>query len=383
MLKLRTVLLGAFFTFALLAQDPPPEGRTETLQRAASFIQQGNLTSAENALQSLLKQTPNDPLALNLLGVIRLKQQNSAEAANLFRKAIQTGHKVAGPHINLALIDGADRPLEAIEELREALAIAPGDKQAVSLLRQFAKHSAMTAMQSGAQGKAMAVLLKARSVLPTDAELLYDSGLVAYESGSYQAADRDLTKALKLKPDYPEATYALARTYLAESLAKPAEDQMRKYLAEKPDDATAQYGLGYILMAEQRVEEAKTAFQRSLALQPDQTESIFQLGEIAAQQGQDSSALDDFTKVLVHDPHHSGALTGLGVLAYRAAEYGEAKTDLEKAIASAPGYQKAHYYYALTLSHLGQKEQAEREFTIAKSLQKEHGEEHRLPAAQP
>jgi tetratricopeptide (TPR) repeat protein len=383
MSNLRRLLLGAFYVVALLAQDQAPAGRTETLQHAAAFIQQGDLASAENALQSLLKYAPHDPLALNLLGVVRLRQQNSAEAANLFRQAIQTGHKVAGPHINLALIDGADRPLEAIAELREALAIAPGDKQAVSLLRAIAKQSTMNAMQSGSEDKAMAVLLKACSVLPGDPELLYDSGLVAYESGSYPTADRSLTEALKLRPGYPEATYALARTYLAENLAKPAEDQMRTYLAEKPNDPTAQYGLGYILMAEQRIEEAKQAFERSLALQPDQTESLFQLGEIAAQQGQDSAARDDFTKVLVRDPHHGGALTALGVLAYRTARYGEAKADFERAVESAPGYQKAHYYYALTLSRLGQSEQAEREFTIANRLQKQHGEEHHLPAAQP
>lgn len=383
MLNLRRLLLGVLCVLALLARNQAPAGRTETLQRAAAFIQQGDLASAENALQSILKHAPHDPLALNLLGVVRLRQQNSAEAADLFHQAIQTGRKAAGPHINLALIDGADRPLEAVAELQEALVIAPGDEQAVSLLRAIAKQSAMNAIQSGGENKAMAVLLKACSVLPSDPELLYDSGLVEYESGAYQAADRSLTEALKLKPGYPEALYALARTYLAESLAKPAEDQMRTYLAEKPNDPTAQYGLGYILMAEQRIEEAKQAFERSLALQPDQTESIFQLGEIAAQQGQESAARDDFTKVLIRDPHHGGALTALGVLAYRATKYGEAKADFERAIESAPGYQKAHYYYALTLSRLGQREQAEREFTIAKGLQKEHGEEHHLPAAQP
>jgi Tfp pilus assembly protein PilF len=118
-------------------------------------------------------------------------------------------------------------------------------------------------------------------------------------------------------------------------------------------------------------------------LQPDQTESIFQLGEIAMQQGDNDAASEDFRKVLSRDPHHGGALTEIGGLAYRASKYEEAKTDLERAIESAPSYQKAHYYYALTLSKLGRKTEADHEFTIAKDLQKEHGTELHVLAAQP
>jgi len=353
------------------------------LQHAAALIQRGDLSAAENELAALLNQAPDDPLALNLLGLLRLQQHNFDEAAKLFQKAIQPGHKIAGPHINLAIVYGANRPFEAIAQLGEALAIAPGNEQAISALRQIAKDSSLAAMQKGEKDQAINVLLKAQTILPHDPELLYDSGLIEFECGSYGDADRSLTEALKLRSDYPQARYALARAYLAESLAKPAEDEMRKYLAERPNDATAQYGLGYILMAEQQVDEAKTAFQKSLALQPNQTESIYQLGEIASQQGQTDSARDDYHKVIALDPHHGGALTGLGVLAYRAGHYDEAKAQLEQAIAAAPTYQKAHYYYALTLSRLGQKSEADHEFTVARSLQKEHGGEHHLLAAQP
>ena len=383
MLKPPRFLAGAFCMIASLLHAQTVQSRAETLQQVAALIQRGDLTSAENALAGLLKTSPDDPLALNLLGLIRMRQHDPGAAADLFRKAIQTGHRVAGPHINLALIDGSDHPFEAISELQQAFAIAPGDEQATSLLRQIVKDSVLAAIKSGDKDKALALLAKARALLPHDAELLYDSGFIAFECGSYQEADRYLSEALERKPDYLDAQYALAQTYLAENLAKPAEDEMRKYLSAKPDDAAAQYGLGYILMAEQKVDEATAAFERSVSLQPEQTESVYQLGEIALQQGDVERAKGDFKTVLARDPHHGGALTDVGVLAYRAAEYAEAKADLERAIESAPQYQKAHYYYALTLSKLGRKEQAEHEFALARSLQKEHGGEHHLLAAQP
>ena len=383
MVPFRRFVALALSVVALQAYSQTVASRRETLHSAAALIERGELSNAEAELQSLLKQAPDDPLALNLLGVVRLRQHNGSEAENLFRKAVQSGHRIAGPYINLAMIYAADRPLEAVAELRQALLIAPEDRQAVLLLRQVAKDSAGSAMQRGDKVKAIEVLSKARAVMPRDPELLYDSGFLAYECGSYQEADNWLTEALKIRPDYSDAQYALARTYLAENLAKPAEDEMRKYLAQKPEDATAEYGLGYILMAEERLDEAKIAFEKSVTLQPQQTESVYQLGEIASQKGDDVSAQEDYTKVLARDPRHGGALTGLGVLAYRAGKYDEAKSDLQRAISAAPSYQKAHYYYALALSRLGQKAEAEREFTVAQSLQKLHGGAHHLLAAQP
>jgi tetratricopeptide (TPR) repeat protein len=357
--------------------------RLQTLQNAAALIQAGQLSSAEDQLQPVLRRNPDDAVALNLLGLIRLRQEKTDEAADLFRRAIAAGHNIPGPHVNLAMIYGTDQPGKAISELQQALAIAPDDKQAISLLRSVAKQASQAAMQRGDQKGANDVLASARSVLPQDPELLYDSGFVAYACGSYPEADQWLSQALKLRPDYPEASYAIARTYLAENLAKPAEEQMRRYLTEKPDDASAEYGLGYILMAEQKLGEAKAAFEKSLVLQPEQTESVYQLGEIASEQGQIDAARHEYSKVVAHDPRHAGALTGLGVLAYRDAKYEEAKADLERAIAAAPTYQKAHYYYALTLSRLGRKSDAEREFETAKKLQKPHGGEHHLMAEQP
>ncbi|MBV9762053.1 MAG: tetratricopeptide repeat protein [Acidobacteriaceae bacterium] len=183
------------------------------------------------------------------------------------------------------------------------------------------------------------------------------AALAAMRSGDKARAITILATARKVLPEDPD----LARTYLAENLAGPAEEEMRKYVASRPDDATALYGFGYILLAEQRIDDANSFFQDSLTAQSNQTESLFQLGEIALQQNQDAVAEDDFHGLLVRDSRHGGAWTEIGVIAFRAFHYEEAKSDLQRAIESAPSYQKAHYYYALRLSKLGRKTDAERE----------------------
>ncbi len=350
----------------------------QTLEDAAALIQRNELAAAEAELQPLLKEQPEDPVALNLLGLVRVKQKKPDDAETLFREAIATGHPLAGPHINLALLHSSERPIDALNELQEALKIAPGNQQAESLVQSIAKQSALKALQSGNSNQAIAIAMKARQAAPKNPEILYDFGMVALEAGLYPDAQAALEQSLALRPGYQEARYALARVYLDESLAQQAEQQMRKYLDAKTDDASAWYGLGYILVAEQKLDEAKSAFDKSLALEPNQTESLFQLGEIALEQGHTDAARGEFTKVLARAPQHAGALTEMGVMAFRTAKLEEAKNDLERAIASAPSYQKAHYYYALTLTKTGDKAQADREFALARQLQKKHTTNARL-----
>lgn len=348
---------------SLLDQAEEIAGKSDHAEqlRGQILFAMNRLPEAEAAFHVAISLKPDDGTLRYLLGRVLKREGKSQDAAEQF---------AASKALNV--LYGPDATLNAINSPQET-----------SILRKMAKDAALAAMKVGDKAKAAKILEKARASLPHDPELLYESGFLAFESGSYQESDGFLCQALELRPAYPEATYLLGRAYLAENLAGPAESQMRKYLSQNPDDATAWYGLGYILMAEERLDEAKSAFQKSLAIQPEQTESIFELGEIALQQGQNEVALRNFNDVLNHDPHHGGALTEIGALDFRAGKYDDAKASLQRAIESAPAYQKAHYYYALTLSRLGQKTDADREFALATNLQKQHGGEHHLLKAQP
>jgi tetratricopeptide (TPR) repeat protein len=350
----------------LFGQDA--EHRVAALREAANQIGAQNLSAAEEALKPLVAQ--DDPIALNLLGVVRIQQGQTAEAETLFRRAIEQGPTLAGPHVNLARLYGKSRAEDAIAELARALELAPDLDQAAVMLREIAAAASADLVRSGSKEAALGLMLRAHKVLPHDPDLLVETALAAMEAGLYQDAQGFLTEALGIRAVFPRAIYALARAYLGANKGQLAEAEMRKYLALRPDDATAQYGLGYILVSEQKVEEARAAFEKSLALEPRQTESLFQLGEMASQEGKGEQAAERYAKVLDVDARHGGALTGLGTLAYRAGKLDEALGYLERAVAAAPSYYKAHYYYALTLKKLGKKEDSDREFQIATGLQK-------------
>ncbi len=373
---MRLLLVLAMCTALLPAED----NRVRALREAAASIDQNDLAHAARTIEELLQRRPADAVALNLLGVVRMRQGDAAEAERLFGQAVKNGPRLPGPHINLAALYGPARAQDAIAQLSEALALAPHDIQAESALRAVAEQGALAAVKAGDREKALGLMLHARHALPHDAQLLYKFSLVAMECGMFSDAEAALDEALKQRPDFPEATYALARAYLGESRASEAEQQLRRYLAMRPDDASARYGLGYVLMSEQKLDAARSAFEQSLAIRPEQTESLFQLGEIAMQREDQDAARGYFEKVLARQPGHAGALTETGVFAFRAGRYGDAEQILRRAVAGAPGYQKAHYYLALTLAKEGQKSEASREFQIATDLQKKADPVRRLAA---
>jgi predicted Zn-dependent protease len=354
--------------------------RVAALRQAAADIDRNDLPGAARLLTELLGRKPDDAVALNLMGVVRMRQGQPGEAEKLFRESIRNGPRLPGPHMNLALLFGLARPFDAIAELGEALKRAPDDRQAQSALRALAEKAALQAVQAGDKEMALSLMLHARRELPHDPEMLYQFSLVAMEAGLFPDAQAALEEALRLRPAYPEATYALARACLGQGRAAEAERQLRKYLAVRPADASAQYGLGFVLVSEQKTGEARAAFERSLALRPEQTESIFQLGEIALQSGDAAAARGYFQKVLERDPEHAGALTETAIFAFRAGRYAEAAAGLERAIRSAPAYQKAHYYLALTLAKTGRKAESEKEFHIATDLQRKSRPTQRLAA---
>ena len=150
--------------------------------------------------------------------------------------------------------------------------------------------------------------------------------------------------------------------------AATAERIMKIYLQARPDDASAHYGLGRVYELGMHFDQAKTEFLRSTELQPVQTEAWYELGVIALRQNDYTGAMLYFQKVLARNGLHGGALADAGQALYREKHYEEALVYLRRAVAAAPDYQPGHYYLGLTLTRLGQKEEAERELQTAEKL---------------
>lgn len=117
----------------LLAIAPILQGQTTNgdinLSRLADAIKAINgdeLPHAERLLNSVLAVLPEDPDALNLLGVIRAKQNRPAEAERLFRRALARSPTHISAHNNLSeLLLTTNRSPEAMVILLRAHKLEP------------------------------------------------------------------------------------------------------------------------------------------------------------------------------------------------------------------------------------------------------------------
>lgn len=316
----------------LFAQVP---SAATTLHQAEVLASGHHLEQANELLSTLVQREPRNTQAWQLLGKVQTDQQLYGEAMKSFAAALAiTPHSIESQN----------------GEIRAAV------KDALSL------------RASGDQNGALAALLRGLKAVPNSPELLTDFGIQADAMHIYSDADHALTKAHKIDPSNLKTLYALAHVELDEQEMPAAEKHLRAYLQMRPNDATAHYGLGHLLHMMSQDDAAVVQLRRSIAIQPDQIASYYELGVIALDRHQDKDAQAEFAHVLAMNPYHGGALTGMGILKFRSKDYNAAANYLKQAVLYAPSYVPAHRYYAMALTHLGDKSEAERQLEIAQAL---------------
>jgi tetratricopeptide (TPR) repeat protein len=377
------VLLSAMACAYFSSTCPPAEAQssavlpTPSLRDAAEALARGDLDRADTDLQEILQGTPEDFHALNLLGIVRAQQKREAEAESLFKKAIALQPDFPGAHASLGLLYvqlGKDDL--AIGPLEDALKLDPSRKDTRSVLVSVWRRQAHADAERGDSEKALALLIQARRVSPEDHDVEYDLGMVALRGALFSDAIDAFEQALKLKPDDSSALYALGRAEISIAQFDQAERAFERYIAMRPDDASGHYALGMTLQAMQNYSAAHAEYEKSILLQPQQTESFLQLGLMDLDSGNLSAAQQKFERILRRAPQHAAGLTALGKVKFQEKLYGEAVPLFEKAIASNPDSREAHYYLGLADSHLGKKEEADKELQIASRLEHAEVEKH-------
>ena len=359
------------------AQAPRQNAKMSELQDAAQAIAAGNLIQAEKELQSVLRSTPGEYRASDLLGVVRVLQHRETEAEECFRRAIQKDHEFAPAHAHLGrLYAQRGRPEEAVPQLREALRIDPARTDASDALVHILEDQSQAAAAAGESGKALALLADARKYAPDNADVQFQFGMMALQMSSWQDAVAAFQQTLKLRKNDPLALYSLGRAFIGLWKFEDARQQFAQYVEVRPDDASGHCALGMTLAAIERSEEARSEFGRSIALAPAQTESYFRLGLLDLDWKDLDSAAKNLRQVLDREPKHAGALTAMGRVAFEQKRYTEAIDLLQRAIANDASLREAHYYLGLTFARVRREGEANEQLQIA--IQLEHAEaEHR------
>lgn len=360
------------------AQAPSPVSQKSRLQVASEAISAGKLEQAEHELQSVLRSTPNEVHALDLLGVVRVLQHREPQAEELFSKEVQRNPNFAPGRAHLGLLYlQMGRPEDAVQQLREAVRLDPARTDAAGALVHILQDQSQAAVDGGDVNQAMALLNEARRYAPDNADVQSGFGVLALSLSLSQDAVDAFQKTLQLRGNDPLALYNLGHAFMELSKFDDARQQFAEYVKIRPDDPSGHCALGMTLAALERSEDARAEFERSIALAPTQTESYYRLGLLELQSRELEAASTHLHKVLDREPTNAPALTALGEVAFEQKQYTEAVGLLQQAIVTDDTMREAHYYLGLTFARIGRKQESEEQLKIATHLEHEEAQHRR------
>ena len=193
---------------------------------------------------------------------------------------------------------------------------------------------------------AIAIFQKASEMYPKSPRILIGLGLALYSRGIYDKAVQALIAAADLSPRDARCYLFLSKAYNSSPLqADEVVDRFRRYAELEPNNALAQYYYAVSLWKGKRVETSK-----------------LDLGSIEAL----------LKKTITLDDSLADAHMQLGSLYADQHKYAKSIPEYQRALALDPSLSDAHYRLGTDLVHVGQKDDAQKEFAIYQKLRAEH-----------
>ena len=281
----------------MIDEDPQTQDIQATLNLAVEHHNAGRLGEAEGLYLQILNLAPNQPDALQLLGVIAYQSGRNDDAIELLSKSISINPNSANALCNLgAAYRAVERLQDAVDCYQKALAINPNyadahanlgnaysqlglQNEAIACFKSaLALKPDFTAaeMNLGNELKRMKrfdeALLCYRNVVkncPGFAEAQYNLGNMLMEMGDLTKAISHFQSATQIKPDYAEAYGNMGTVQMNLKDRENAELNLRKAVSLNPELPKPYYALGNIFRKQNKPDEAISSFERALVLDPD------------------------------------------------------------------------------------------------------------------
>lgn len=241
----------------LSATDAPA-----VFKSAVEALNAGALKTAEEKCRALLARFPEHAETLDLLGVVRARQGDAAEAATLMARGI---------------------------------ALAPTDARA---LNNFA--NVLTNL--GRREEAVALYRRALAQRPDDAQIYNNMGSALYHLGKLDEAEGAYRRALELKSDYAEAWSNYGNVLIDKGDVAASIEVNRKAIAARADYAPAWNNLGNGLKRQGLYGAALDAYAQALKIQPLYAGALGNVAEAMKEQGRAAAAIPFYRRALEIDP---------------------------------------------------------------------------------
>ena len=333
-------LAAAGFCSLVLLALPAQSASTpaDYLQRSVQLMQQGDLASAEAQARLALGDPSSKPVALALLGSIRLQQGNHDEGTEFLESAILEDPNLVGARLNLAqayAFLGKHARAEAL--FREALAQAPDNANAriglVGLLAQSGNHREALDLVRPVEGHLR--------VSPDGLLLLAE----CYSGVGGLAAARSLVDDWNRLAAVPrdwsvKFALALSRGGLNSSAIEVLEGVKREGLA----NFEVTFNLAGLYLLESDLGKASENYELAVRFDDQSVPALKQVAAIAEKQGELEKALSFLIRAKLEAPEDADLLLSFGTVALRLELIADATKALEKALELRPAHKSTRYW---------------------------------------
>ncbi|HEX4773194.1 MAG TPA: tetratricopeptide repeat protein [Bryobacteraceae bacterium] len=398
-------------------------------KQAIVLIQSGRFNDASNLLLQTVGRYPNEVTFWNLLGIAETEAGELAPAKRAFERGLELAPQSADLNENLGLLFfrnaeyvkakiylsiavklGSDKPgvrfslaasnlrtgdpAKALQELKSleaelsgssdyweergraellsdapsaqtsfdrALALAPDNVAALN-------DAATAAEKQGVDEKALAYLIRARTLAPNDPVTLTHFGAVCIRRDLGLDAQDALSRAYQLQPSNNAALYLLARAKISLQNWQQAYDLFEQLSHRASQFAPAYYAMGWLDIRLNRLEDARVQLKHALALDPSLGGAAYELAQLEFDDGQLDSAEKLLRTALAVHAGDAKANVLLGDILMRKGKLDEAETLLTAAVEHDPSLAAAHYKLSILFLRKHEPEQAEKEKSIASNL---------------
>ncbi len=301
------------------------------LSEAAAYLNSRKPDAARKALEPILSQSPDHPLALYLTGGAFKLEGRHGDAIAYYERSLAGDERQPQVHNSLGdLLARMGRIEEAKAAFERATTLEPRYLEAwINCGRLY--------LRLGDSDAAERAFKEALSLREDVAAAHNGLGFVAQMRERPEEAAEHFKKVLHIKENYPHAHQQLGQAYYDMGEYKKAFDEWRKAAANSSPDPSLCRDLGKAAYQLGDDAQATGFFRKAVSLAPENPQYHHDLNQFLYMMGKDEEFLQSYIDVLSKDNLNAAILSGLAKLAVASGRPEKALNWLEAAIAQGSG----------------------------------------------
>ncbi|HVM98476.1 MAG TPA: XrtA/PEP-CTERM system TPR-repeat protein PrsT, partial [Candidatus Acidoferrales bacterium] len=286
--------------------------------------QRNDYAAAEKALRVVQQQVPDHPPTLLLMGTVKFRQGQYAEADSLIGRFLTFDpNNLSARRLLAAIRLSNNNPAGAVDAL-EPVAAGLRDAQSLALL-------GTAYLRNGNGAKAMGYLQQAVELAPDVAALRDQLAMSMIAGGETKNAIAQLETAVTLDAKLTQSDALLVLVRMKDGDIDGAFSTATALTQRDPKSPVGFNLVGVVELAKKDEAAAVAAFEKALTLDPGYAPAAQNLARIALAKGDVASARARLKTYLEHDPVDVAALSMLAQMSVNERDWAAAKDYLERA----------------------------------------------------